>query len=49
MGSKRPPPTAKPIGKRGGLPPPPLPMGFAVGGGVETPEIDDLRPGNSIA
>ncbi len=30
---KRSPPTANPIGKGGGLRPPPSPVGFAVGGG----------------
>ncbi len=33
MGSKRPPPTAKPIGKCGGLRPTPFPVRFAVGWG----------------
>ena len=38
MKSKRPPPTAKPIGKGGGLRPPPFPVGFAVGGGRLDPQ-----------
>ncbi len=33
-GSKWPPPTAKPTGKGGGLRPPPLSVGFAVGGAM---------------
>jgi hypothetical protein len=32
IGSKRPPPTARPTGQGGGLRPPPFPMGLAVGG-----------------
>ena len=36
-----PPPAAKPIGKGGGLRPPPLPVGSAVGGARLDPQIDD--------
>ena len=44
-GAKRPPPTATPTGKGGGLRPPPFPVSFAVGGGRLDPKIDDVRPG----
>ncbi len=44
-GSKRPPATAKPIGKGGGLRPP-FPLGLA--GAVSISEVDDFRPGSKI-
>ena len=49
QGSKRPPPVANTIGKGGGLGSPPFPLCFAVRGGRLDPNIDDFRPGASIA
>ncbi len=37
-----------PLEKVGGFAPPPFPMGFAVGGRLET-KVGDFQPGGSIA
>ena len=38
------PAAPKPIGKGGGLRPPPFPGGFGTAGAPQTPEIEDFRP-----
>ncbi len=43
-GPSGPHPTAKLLGKGGGLRPPPSPMGFAVGRGRKTSIVEALRP-----
>ncbi len=40
--------TQKPLEKVGGLRPPPIPSGFAVGDGRLDPETNDFRHGGSI-
>ncbi len=42
------PPTEKPTGNYWGRSPPPLPMGFAMGGGRLDPQIGEFRPGGPI-